>query len=137
MVGPLINPTPEPEIREVDEAGVFHRQMLERRARDGEFPEVKVVIQVRGHVIPIGKYRTRLARAIRRLGRRGVPVDERGPLLERAMQETDSREWEDVEVYWSGQYDPEQVEMPTAAKLEQIEEKFGAAEARATVRTLT
>lgn len=134
--GPLINPREDPRIRDVD-PGDFHAEMKKRIVRDGKPPKVQVLIQVRGNVVPVEKYRRQLARAITHMKKRDVPRDERGPLLERAMQETGTREWETVEVFWEGRYHPEQVEFPSVAKLEQIEEKLGAAEAKAVVRAST
>ena len=136
MSGPLINPSRDPRIRELD-TGDFHEEMRKRLRRDGRAPKVEVLIQVRGNVVPIRRYRARLARAIAHMNERDIPRDERGPLLERAMQEVGTREWRTVEVFWEGQYHPEQVELPSAAKLEQVEKKLGAAEAKAVVRTST
>lgn len=137
MTGPLINPGDgERGMETVDDAGSFHRRMARYAAKHGRPPKIRVLIQVRGHVVPIQAYRARLGRAIGRMKERGVPRDERGPLLERVMQETDpdSREWETVEVYWEGRYDRRKVELPSAAKLKQVEEKLGAAEAKVAVR---
>lgn len=134
MTGPLINPTGDPSLHEIEDAQQWHRAMHRRMQKTGKPPTVEVVIQVRGAVVPVEVYRERLARAIGHMKRRQIPVDERGPLLERAMQETDSRAWEDTEIWWSGPYDPEDVEFPTAAKLEKTKQKFGADEARAVIR---
>lgn len=135
--GPLINPSGEPRIEEVDGAVEFHRQMQKQARRTGKTPRVRVIIQVRGHVIPVDAYRTRLARALRHMDRRGVPADERGPLLERAMQEADTRSWETVETFWEGTYDRSEVKLPSPEKLEQVKQKHGAAEAKAAVRAAT
>lgn len=135
--GPLVNPEPEPETQDVVPRA-FHNEMVRRARRDGQRPLVTVLIQARGHTLPVDDYRERLTRAIAHMRARGVPKDERGPVLARAVEEAGgSRKWHDVEVYWHGRYEPSEIEMPSAAKLEAVEDKLGADEARVVVRTAT
>ena len=72
--------------------------------------------------------------SIEAMKRRGIPTDERGPILERTMQEAGSREWEDVEVWWRGPYDPNDVQFPTGEKLETVKQKLGADGVQAVIR---
>lgn len=132
----LIDPQKPTKVKEMRLPTDFRRAMR-RRAERGADTRVRVVIQLKFRGVSAAERQVGLLRAIREVTLDGGTERE---ALEHAAEVTNRGEdagWVDYTEFWAGDFETEEPQFPAVGLLEKIEEKTGASDSRAQLRTVT